>query len=413
MPRLPQSELLEDFIKLSQSVGILKEGYPNLQAYEDDAEARAGSDDISTIEALYGVKQPDPIEGMDYEHNIMESAHRDPVIIAPSYDKINGLVENHNERANIMHNIVMKPTDGLLTNRKYARKELVLELVRIANEMDNKNHEQLFKLADQCLSGLQSEAGLWDDTTNWFSSIFHDAPSVGKGALSGAGIGALIGALVTSWSGPGMLVGVTAGAAVGGLISAFLATGPHVENVQVNAQKVIDEIADLDKKVPESSEFLQSISAALASLVKSSTNYREALNKLHALSAGAVPDQKSIEDASKKFLSDVATVAKAHREFTRRASSGEFAAAGHGKATSPIYWFISDDIQDVEEAFNSLDEAVSKLKDSTRENVSQAVEESKDAPIEHPAAQTVAKKPEEKSEGLDMLKSVQDMKIPS
>jgi hypothetical protein len=51
---------------------------------------------IEQIGKLYNTKQKRP-EDMDYERNIMEDAHPDSVVISPSYDKLNGLVENENE----------------------------------------------------------------------------------------------------------------------------------------------------------------------------------------------------------------------------------------------------------------------------------------------------------------------------
>ncbi len=137
-----KSQIAEDFEAILANAGMTKEAYPSLDAYKDDAEARAGSDDITTIEALYGVKP----EGQDYKHCIMEQAHPNSVIIAPSYDKTNGLVENNIERANIMHNIVLKQNVGNHSNPKYAQQELVMELVRVANEMDNKNKEDGHKI---------------------------------------------------------------------------------------------------------------------------------------------------------------------------------------------------------------------------------------------------------------------------
>lgn len=149
-----KSEMFENFSLIAEKSGLTKLAAESDEhkKYKDDAEARAGSDDISTIEALYGVK-PD---GQDYKFNIMEQAHPNSVIIAPSYDKTNGLVENNIERQNIMINLTLKNPLGTHTNPKYAQKELVMELVRIANEMDNKNKEELFKLADSCLIDLSA-----------------------------------------------------------------------------------------------------------------------------------------------------------------------------------------------------------------------------------------------------------------
>lgn len=153
MPRM-KSEIFEQYAELADKVGLTKlaEDSAELKKYKEDPEARVGSDDISTIEALYGVKP----EGQEYEFNIMEQAHPNSVVIAPSYDKINGLVENNIERNKIMMNVTLTDPTGNHTNHKYAQQELTLELVRIANEMDARNKEELFKLADSCLIDLSA-----------------------------------------------------------------------------------------------------------------------------------------------------------------------------------------------------------------------------------------------------------------
>lgn len=153
MPRM-KSEIFEQYAEIADKVGLTKlaEDSAELKKYKDDPEARVGSDDISTIEALYGVKP----EGQEYEFNIMEQAHPNSVVIAPSYDKLNGLVENNIERNKIMTNITLTDPTGNHTNHKYAEQELLLELVRVANEMDARNKEELFKLADSCLIDLSA-----------------------------------------------------------------------------------------------------------------------------------------------------------------------------------------------------------------------------------------------------------------
>ncbi len=113
---------------------------------------------------LYDVKT-DSIKDMQYKNNIMEIAHPNSKIISDSYDKINGLVENNIERSNIINRIVQKTPDGLLTQRKYAQKELLLSLVRVANDLDNRKEKKLQKLADSCLEQtskqIKKEAGLF------------------------------------------------------------------------------------------------------------------------------------------------------------------------------------------------------------------------------------------------------------
>lgn len=155
MPKLPPSEIFESYVKIAVDRGLIKTAEEKeskeLKKYKDESYARLGSDSIETIETLYGVK---PEGTYEYEDNIAEVAHPHSVIIAPSYDKINGLVENINERSEIMQNIADKRTDGKLTNYKYAKKDLILQLVKIANDMDNKDFEKLAALADGCVEKL-------------------------------------------------------------------------------------------------------------------------------------------------------------------------------------------------------------------------------------------------------------------
>lgn len=145
---MKRSDVFDNFVKIAQEKGLISESAEHTEKSLDNP--RWDSLDISAIEALYGVK-PDKPKDMEYEHNIMEDAHPNSVVISPSYDKLNGLVENHNERQNILLHIVNKTPDGLQTQRKYAEKDLLLSLVRIANDLDNKDQDELRALADYCL----------------------------------------------------------------------------------------------------------------------------------------------------------------------------------------------------------------------------------------------------------------------
>ena len=120
---------------------------------------RADSLDLKAIESLYGNK-PKTSKDMEYKKNIIEVAHPDSKVVAPSYDKLNGLVENENERQNINLHIVQKMPDGLLTKRKYAEQQLLLSLVRVGNDLDNRNQDQLRALADTCLEQVSTRSSL-------------------------------------------------------------------------------------------------------------------------------------------------------------------------------------------------------------------------------------------------------------
>lgn len=164
---MSKSDIFNEYAKIAEEQGLIsladedsdsqsdkpKES-SKLRKYKKSPYPRMGSDDISTIEALYGVK---PDNSIKYENNIMEAAHPKPVFISPSYDRINGLVENNIERQNIMSNIALKPNDGNITNHRYAKKELLMELVRLANDLDNSGRDNLRKIADRCISEIADE----------------------------------------------------------------------------------------------------------------------------------------------------------------------------------------------------------------------------------------------------------------
>jgi hypothetical protein len=144
------NEIFDNFIKIALDKGMITKD-PIKKIAKDN-----GSSDISSIEVLYGTKPKLPSE-MRYKRNIIEDAHPNSVIISPSYDKINGLVENNNERQDIILNILNKTPTGVLTNHKYAEKELILSLVRLGNYLDNRDAEQLRVLADVCLEQVASK----------------------------------------------------------------------------------------------------------------------------------------------------------------------------------------------------------------------------------------------------------------
>lgn len=155
---MSKSEIFDSFIKIAQEQGLVSEADHAEHTEKDFSETNPRMDSLSIeqISKLYNTKAKRP-EDMEYKRNIIEDAHPDMVVLSPSHDKLNGLVENENEGQNIRIRIVLKEPDGHLTQRKYAKKELVLSLVRVANELDNQDNEELRKLADACL--LQASRG--------------------------------------------------------------------------------------------------------------------------------------------------------------------------------------------------------------------------------------------------------------
>jgi len=146
------SEIFDNFVKISQEKNLISNDSSDSKKKLEET-GRADSLDADTIAKLYGNKVNAPKE-MEYEKNIIEVAHPSPVVVAPAYDRLNGLVENDQERQNILLRLVNKTPNGLSTQKRYAEKELTLSLVRLANNFDNTNQDKLRKLADQCLMQL-------------------------------------------------------------------------------------------------------------------------------------------------------------------------------------------------------------------------------------------------------------------
>jgi len=149
-----RSDVFESFVKIALEKGLISESAEQTEKTLDNP--RWDSLSADEIAKLYNNKS----EG--YKRNIIEQAHPESTVIAPSYDKLHGLVENENERQDITLNIIMQePEGGHLNQKKYAEKELIMSLVRIGNDLDNRNQEELRALADHCLlqaSALKKEA---------------------------------------------------------------------------------------------------------------------------------------------------------------------------------------------------------------------------------------------------------------
>lgn len=149
---MSRSEIFESFIKIAQEKGLVSNAESAEHTEKDFSETNPRMDSltIEQISKLYNIKPSLP-KDMEYKKNIMEDAHPDSLVISPSHDKLNGLIENNIERQNILLHIVHKEPDGHLTQRKYAEKELIMSLVRVANELDQRDQDGLRKLADVCL----------------------------------------------------------------------------------------------------------------------------------------------------------------------------------------------------------------------------------------------------------------------
>jgi len=147
---MSRSEIFDNYIKVAMEQEMISEDASDKAKKKLEENPRADSLSPDDIKKLYKTK-PNLPKGMGYKSNIVEKAHPNAVVLCPSYDRINGLVENLNERQNIILNIINKTPNGQVVQPKYAERDLILTLVRIANDLDNKNYDELRVLADTCL----------------------------------------------------------------------------------------------------------------------------------------------------------------------------------------------------------------------------------------------------------------------
>ncbi len=139
-----RSEVFENYIKISRENGLIDDDIVITAEAMTQEEKYKDKEWKETVQMLYNVN-------MDKE-DILDKAHPKSVIIAPSYDKVNGRVDNLKEVHDIMTGIATKPPNGSYTNHKYAsaKDDLLKNLIRIGYEFDNKNIDDIRKLADSC-----------------------------------------------------------------------------------------------------------------------------------------------------------------------------------------------------------------------------------------------------------------------
>lgn len=199
------SDIFNNYAKIMEEQGLLK----NAQR-SSEAKTRPQGIDPEAIQMLYHVKP----NGKD-EKPIVEQAHPEPAYVAPAYDRMNGLVENVQERQNMMIEIMEDPQHGKLTQHRYvkANNELLQELIRVATYMDNKNQEDLMKLADSCAQKVAE-------------------PNFVKSA----------------WVVPAVRIGLAL-LSVSGLINNF--GGMIDRGVVLNAERAVEELGELTDNLPQ------------------------------------------------------------------------------------------------------------------------------------------------------------------
>ena len=369
------SDIFNEYAKLAEAQGLVslaedeekssddkpKES-AKMKKYKKSPYPRMGSDDIETIEALYGVKSNNSIE---YENNIMEAAHKTPVVIAPSYDRLNALVENNIERNNIMCNIARKPTNSNSTQHRYAEKELLMQLVRVANDMDNSGNEDIRVLADACIEklALKKNSKEWYDDflekgKEWLGVGIGSSENALIGAAIGGILGGLFGGLPSAWT--GARVGGFIGDGATALIASLAKTAPKVVSISANAKETSSQLDDLIGKFPTTNKtrvFLVSFKELLKTLANVSEQYNELIAKLQT-NPNDVDSASKSQQISSLLMTSIDRVKEYAQKFNEDVKLGIFNEVdSHMKILDPVYNMMNTDIEDVQQSLVSLEKA--------------------------------------------------------
>ncbi len=402
MPRYTDSTIWESYVALAAEKGLISKGEKSPRH-----DARTNKE----IADLHGIK-PEMTKGMEYDKNIAEVGREDPVVFFNAHDKMNGLVENINERHNIMVNIVNKRNHGHLNTKKLANNDLIKSLIKVANDLDNRDAEELRILADACIADLQKQAGIWDTIKDFVGTDGGNITDTAKGLGGGALIGSIIGGIIGGFGGTavlpgaGTLAGVWAGAQAGGAIGALVGgstaaiakTSPHATSVANNAQITINQLADLIKKFP-TIELLNVLNKELMKLKVFAEQYAQISGNPNV----KVNSTESVESFVKGYINQMNNIKPVIQLFRTKAEQGDFAqseSSGWSKIKTPLYWFMDDDVEDVTDALNVLEEEIAKAKEGMG-----PVKESTKAVVDHAISEGTDDKASTPEEMLASLKS--------
>jgi hypothetical protein len=237
--KLKSSDVFEEYARIAMEQGLIStaaEEDSKDDSKKESEKSKKEPKELSSAEIFYGIKNK-PIS------ELLEEAHPKTVVMGPSYDKFNGVVENLSQRSDMMQHIALKNPAILQTNHRYikAHQDLLNETVKLGFYLDNSNNEKLMKLADYCTAFLNKTI----ENQEFFKSA---NPFFAAGALG----------MLTKW------VAILAGAAlVTGTVASNMYTSQGIKNDITNFTERLNK---LKSKYPEISKFFHGYNEKLQEL---------------------------------------------------------------------------------------------------------------------------------------------------
>ena len=150
------------------------------------------------------------------------------------------------------------------------------------------------------------------------------------------------------------------------MIAAIARTTPQVRGIAYNANDTKSQIDDIKPKIPEGPQhkFLDDFTKELTTLANIATKYNEIVSTMKEdnkdTNDSMVQDAHSITNL---LIGSMDKVIQYCNQFNSNAKNKVYEEyTGHSKLLTPIYRFISDDVEDVVDSIKSLSLAINNLK---------------------------------------------------
>lgn len=188
---------------------------------------------------------------------LLQQAHPETVVVHEAYDAMNGVVENDQERQNVMVMIARKNPRVVQTNFFYAKaqEDLLNQTIKLGFLLDSKN-DNLAAFADECSNQLTKEAG---------------APLI----IAGIALVSLLG-------------------------GAFYSNkNPEVQGLKQDSQKALDEIQEAINDYPQLALTLNPYTANIRNLLTMVDGFTKTMDGLTSSIMSISSDSDSKEKAKK------------------------------------------------------------------------------------------------------------------
>lgn len=161
--------------------------------------------------------------------------------------------------------------------------------------------------------------------------------------------------------------GARMGGITGGLTASIARTAPKVINISHNAQDTIEQINDLVEKIPDGNperKFLTDFQKELNTLSNLSSQYNDLVSTIQETNHNSTDeDAQTAHILTTNLLDSINRVSQYISSFNDRVNRKVYQEfLNNSKLLTPVYEFISDDVEDVQDSINSLLSAINNFK---------------------------------------------------